>query len=95
MSRSTRPQNPAADENENGNGNGQPDTAGSLDAIEKAEALRSTLRTALAQISELISALKQQKKTTKSVQSALATLRQLGQVALSSGLVCQHQFLGP
>jgi len=80
MSRSTRPQNPIADENENGNG--QPDAAGSLDAIEKAEALRSTLRAALGQISELISALKQQKKTTRSVQSALATLRQLGQVAL-------------
>jgi len=84
MSKSTIPQNPAADEaaNGNGNGNGQVDASSATDLIEQAEALRSTLRTATSQVSELISALKQQKKTTKSVQSALATLRQLGHVAL-------------
>ena len=86
MSKSTQPQNQAADEavngNGNGNGNGQADASGATDLIEQAEALRSTLRTATTQVGDLISALKHQKKTTKSVQSALATLRQLGQVAL-------------
>jgi len=64
------------------NGNSQPDAAGSTDLIEQAEALRSTLRTATAQVGDLIAALKQQKKATRSVQTALATLRQLEKVAL-------------
>ena len=64
------------------NGNSQPDAAGSTDLIERAEALRSTLRTATTQVGDLIAALKQQKKATRSVQTALATLRQLEKVAL-------------
>lgn len=84
MAKSTQLQNQAAEEaaQGNGNGNGQPDAAGPSDLIERAEALRTTLRTALGQVSDLISALRQQKKTTKSFQSALATLRQLDKVAL-------------
>jgi hypothetical protein len=61
----------------NGNGNGQPDTVGSPDPIELAEALRTTLRTAATQTAELISALRQQKKANKNVQTVLASLRQL------------------
>lgn len=87
MVKATQPQNPAADEplngggNGNGNGNGN-GSAGLVDPIEQAEALRVTLRAALGQVSELVSALKQQKKNTRSVQSALATLRQLEKLAL-------------
>jgi hypothetical protein len=78
-----------------GNGNGSPHTNGeahtpsngqpapaSSDLIEQAEALRITLRTGVSQLSDLIAALKQQKKTTRSVQSALAALQQLQNVAL-------------
>lgn len=77
----------AADENGNGsNGNGSNGQAAvvsdTADLIEQAETLRSTLRTAAGQASDLIAALKQQKKTARSVQSALATLRQLDRVAL-------------
>ena len=61
----------------NGNGNGQPDAVGSPDPIELAEALRTTLRTAATQTGELISALRQQKKANKNVQTVLASLRQL------------------
>ena len=61
----------------NGNGNGQPDAAGSTDPIELAEALRNTLRTATTQAGDLITALRHQKKASKSVQAALASLRQL------------------
>ena len=83
-------QNQAADENGNGNNgsngnNGNGHSSGvcePVDLIEQAETLRSTLRTAAGQASELIAALKQQKKTARSVQSALATLRQLDRVAL-------------
>ncbi len=82
MVKSTKPQSEAADETANGIGHSQPDAAGPADLIEQAEALRTTLRTALGQVSELVSALKQQKKNTRSVQSALATLRQLERVAL-------------
>ena len=85
----TRPQNTAADEpldgggNGSGSGHGNPNgSAGPVDPVELAEALRATLRTALGQVSELVSALKQQKRNTRSVQSALATLRQLEKVAL-------------
>jgi hypothetical protein len=74
--------NSAANANGTANGNGQPDAAGSTDLIEQAEALRNTLRTAAAQVGDLIAALKQQKKATRSVQTALATLRQLEKVAL-------------
>ena len=85
----TRPQNTAADEpldgggNGSGSGHGNPNgSASPVDPVELAEALRATLRTALGQVSELVSALKQQKRNTRSVQSALATLRQLEKVAL-------------
>lgn len=61
----------------NGNGNGQPDAAGSSDPIELAEVLRNTLRTATTQAGDLITALRHQKKASKSVQAALASLRQL------------------
>ena len=69
--------NGAANAHGPANGNGQPDAAGSTDLIEQAEVLRSTLRTATTQVGDLIAALKQQKKATRSVQTALATLRQL------------------
>jgi hypothetical protein len=95
MAKSTRPQSQAAvdataSSNDNGNGshndtangNGQPDPAGATDLIEQAEALRSTLRTATTQVGDLITALKQQKRATRSVQTALATLRQLEKVNL-------------
>ena len=84
-----QPQASAADDMNNGNGsvqadgngqvrgNGQPDAANPADAIEMAEAVRSTLRTATSQVGDLIAALKQQKRATRSVQTALATLRQL------------------
>jgi len=65
------------DGNGNGQGNGQPDAAGSPDPIELAEALRNTLRTAATQAGDLIAALRHQKKASKSVQAALASLRQL------------------
>lgn len=61
----------------NGNGNGQSDAVGSPDPIELAEALRSTLRTAATQAGDLITALRHQKKASKSVHAALASLRQL------------------
>ena len=61
----------------NGNGNGQPDAAGSTDPIELAEALRNTLRTATTQAGDLITALRHQKKASKSMHAALASLRQL------------------
>lgn len=62
--------------------NGQANSNSSPDLIEQAEALRTTLRTGVSQLSDLINALKQQKKNTRNVQSALATLRQLENVAL-------------
>lgn len=64
------------------NGNGHSSSCEPADLIEQAETLRSMLRTALGQVSDMITALKQQKKTAKSVQTALATLRQLDRVAL-------------
>jgi len=64
------------------NGNGHSSSCEPADLIEQAETLRSMLRTALGQVSDMITALKQQKKTAKSVQTPLATLRQLDRVAL-------------
>ena len=46
-------------------------------AIDEAETLRGTLQAALTQTRNLITALKQQRKQSKTVQSALASLRQL------------------
>ena len=68
---------PDGNGNGQGNGNGPPDAAGSPDPIELAEALRNTLRTAATQAGDLIAALRHQKKASKSVQAALASLRQL------------------
>ena len=82
MAKSAKPPTPSAAEAGNGSRNDQPDTSGSSDAIELAEALRNSLRTATAQAGELITALRQQKKANKSVQTALATLRQLEKVTL-------------
>jgi signal transduction histidine kinase len=53
----------------------QPDNAPSL--IDRAESLRESLQTALADTRNLITTLKQQQETSRSVQSALKSLRQL------------------
>lgn len=53
----------------------QPDTSVSL--IDRAEALRNSLQTALTDTRNLIASLKQQQKTSRSVQSALKSLRRL------------------
>jgi len=53
----------------------QPDNSISL--IDRAESLRESLQTALADTRNLITTLKQQQKTSRSVQSALKSLRQL------------------
>ena len=45
--------------------------------IENAEALKVSLRDSLAKTSELITSLKRHKRANKSVQTALASLRQL------------------
>ena len=69
------------DNNGNGkaNSNGsQTDEALGVDAvIEQAEALKTSLRDSLNKTSELIVSLKRHKKANKSVQTALASLRQL------------------
>ena len=53
----------------------QPDNSISL--IDRAESLRASLHTALADARNLITTLKQQQKASRSVQSALKSLRQL------------------
>ncbi len=50
--------------------------------VEQAEAVRASLKDALAKTSELITCLKQHHKRTKSVRAALASLRQLEKVAI-------------
>jgi hypothetical protein len=65
--------------------NGKPESSGSqteesvgVDAvIENAEALKVSLRESLTKTSELIASLKRHKRANKSVQTALASLRQL------------------
>jgi hypothetical protein len=49
----------------------------SISLIDRAESLRESLQTALADTRNLITTLKQQQKTSRSVQSALKSLRQL------------------
>ena len=49
----------------------------SISLIDRAEALRTSLHTALTDVRNLITTLKQQQKTSRSVQSALKSLRQL------------------
>ncbi len=68
-----KPTNPARN-TELANGT-QPDNSPSL--IDRAESLRESLQTALADTRNLITTLKQQQKTSRSVQSALKSLRQL------------------
>ena len=53
----------------------QPDASVSL--IDRAEALRDSLQTAMTDTRNLITSLKQQQKASRSVQSALKSLRQL------------------
>ena len=53
----------------------QPDNSPSL--IDRAESLRDSLHAALADTRNLITTLKQQQKASRSVQSALKSLRQL------------------
>jgi hypothetical protein len=52
-------------------------TDNSISLIDRAESLRESLQTALADTRNLITTLKQQQKTSRSVQSALKSLRQL------------------
>jgi hypothetical protein len=74
--------------NENGkaNSNGsQTDEIVGVDAIiEHTEALKVSLRDSLAKTTDLIASLKRHKRANKSVQSALAWLRQLSYQCLSS-----------
>jgi len=53
------------------------DADSSTSLIDRAESLRDSLQTALADAKQLIAALKQQKRTSKTVQSALKSLQQL------------------
>ena len=71
------------------NGNGrksttpaQPTEADSTSPIEQAEALRDSLKGALDRTRELVRTLKRQKKTSRIVESTLASLRQLQTVDL-------------
>ena len=50
------------------------------DLIEQAEALKQTLKSAIGQVGDLVTAVKQQKKQGKAVASAIAALRQLDPV---------------
>ncbi len=59
------------------NGNAIDEAVGVDNVIEIAEELKTSLRDSLAKTNELISGLRRHKKTTKTVQSALASLRQL------------------
>ena len=59
--------------------NGSSDPGEPLDPIGEAEELRVALQTALARTSRLIAALKQQKRQSRVVQTALASLRRLQQ----------------
>lgn len=61
----------------NGRTNGSTPADSSMSVINRAESLRDSLQTAITDVRELINALKQQKKNSRSVQSALKSLRQL------------------
>jgi hypothetical protein len=73
MSQSTTPQNGTA----KSNGSQAEESVGVDAVIENAEALKVSLRDSLAKTSELIASLRRHKKANKSVQTALASLRQL------------------
>ena len=64
------------------NGNGKSDTAGIAVLIEQAEAVKTSLSTALAETKQLVSALKKHRQQSKALQSTLASLRQLQSVDL-------------
>jgi hypothetical protein len=59
------------------NGAGSDQSVGFDAVIEQAEAVKTSLRESLNHVGELIALLKKHKKTTKTVQTALASLRQL------------------
>ena len=73
MSQSTTPQNGNAESN----GSQTEESVGVDAVIENAEALKVSLRDSLSKTSELIASLRRHKKANKSVQTALASLRQL------------------
>ena len=73
MSQSTTPQNGKPKSNAS-----QTEESVGVDAvIENAEALKTSLRDSLPKTNELIASLKRHKKANKSVQTAIASLRQL------------------
>lgn len=88
MSRSRTPQTPgptAQDATQNrarseGSGGG-PQGPTDVDPIHEAEALRLSLREALAKSTELIRALKRHRKRSKLVESTLASLREIETLA--------------
>jgi len=61
--------------------NGKPQGQTDVDPIQQAEALRHSLREALAKSSELIRALKRHRKRSRLVETTLASLRELQGVA--------------
>ena len=63
---------------DNGTGNGQAPAAGSFGALlQEAQDLQEALRQALGRSNRLAASLKQYRRTTKSLQTTLANLRQL------------------
>ena len=54
-----------------------PQPAGLVALVEEAEAVRSLLREAYGRLGRLVAALKEQRKQTRAVQAAVASLRQL------------------
>ena len=59
------------------NGNGKSDTAGLTALIEQAEAVKTSLSTALADTKQLVAGLKKHRQQSKALQSTLASLKQL------------------
>lgn len=74
------PRNPQSNGSAKTNGHAENSTADSPSLIDRAEQLRDTLQQSLTQCRGLIAQLKRQKKTSKLVQSTLASLRQLQNV---------------
>ena len=62
--------------------NGKSDSAGIAVLVEQAEAVKTSLITALAETKQLVSALKKHRQQSKVLQSTLASLRQLQSVDL-------------
>ena len=59
---------------------GPPHSAGLVALVEEAEAVRSLLREADGRLGRLVAALKEQRKQSRAVQAAVASLRQLQQL---------------